>query len=114
MYSSEDMEKFYFQYQTEAMPNGILIEQFCSCNNILQMVQGYTQQNSGSKGGWHSFFCPRTAKEGKSPAGIFKAENIIFSSYTCGVVHDRWVHISQKDLSYQDLKLLIEKLEGLC
>ena len=27
MYSSEDLEKFYFQYQTEAMPKGISIEQ---------------------------------------------------------------------------------------
>ena len=29
MYSSEDLERFYFQYQTEAMPKGISIEQFC-------------------------------------------------------------------------------------
>ena len=32
MYSSEDLERFYFQYQTEAMPKGISIEQFCSRN----------------------------------------------------------------------------------
>ena len=32
MYSSEDLERFYFQYQTEAMPNGVFIEQFCSRN----------------------------------------------------------------------------------
>ena len=29
MYSSEDLEKFYFQYQTEALPHG-----------ELEMVQG--------------------------------------------------------------------------
>lgn len=34
MYSSEDLERFYFQYQTEAMLKGISIEQFCSCNKI--------------------------------------------------------------------------------
>lgn len=34
MYSSEDLERFYFQYQTEAMPKGISIEQFCSRNNV--------------------------------------------------------------------------------
>lgn len=78
------------------------------------MVQGYTWQSSGNKGGWHSFFCPRTAEEGKSPAGTFKAENVIFCSYTCGVAHANGLHISQKNLSYQDLTLLIEKLEGLC
>ena len=34
MYSSEDLESFYFQYQTEAMPKGISIEQFCSRNKV--------------------------------------------------------------------------------
>ena len=28
MYSSEDLERFYFQYQTEAMPNGVSIEHY--------------------------------------------------------------------------------------
>lgn len=34
MYSREDLEKFYFQHQTEAMPQGISIEQFCSRNKV--------------------------------------------------------------------------------
>ena len=34
MYSSEDLERFYFQYQTEAMPKGLSIEQFCSRNKV--------------------------------------------------------------------------------
>ena len=34
MYSSEDLERFYFQYQTEAMPKGISIGQFCSRNKV--------------------------------------------------------------------------------
>ena len=34
MYSSEDLERFYFQYQTDAMPKGISIEHFCSCNKV--------------------------------------------------------------------------------
>ena len=34
MYSSEDLERFYFQYQTEAMPTGVSIEQFCSRNKV--------------------------------------------------------------------------------
>ena len=36
MYSSEDLERFYFQYQTEAMPKGISIEQFCSRNKVFK------------------------------------------------------------------------------
>lgn len=34
MYSGEDLERFYFQYQTEAMPKGISVEQFCSRNKV--------------------------------------------------------------------------------
>ena len=38
MYSSEDLERFYFQYQTEAMPKGISIEQFCSRNKVPSLL----------------------------------------------------------------------------
>lgn len=29
MYSKEDIEKFYFQYQTEAVPSGESVQSFC-------------------------------------------------------------------------------------
>lgn len=38
MYSSEDLERFYFHYQTEAMPKGISIEQFCSRNKVAYNI----------------------------------------------------------------------------
>lgn len=34
MYSSEDLERFYFQYKTEALPQGISIESFCLKNKV--------------------------------------------------------------------------------
>lgn len=34
MYSSEDLERFYFQYQTEAVPHGVSLQSFCSKNNV--------------------------------------------------------------------------------
>ena len=34
MYSSEDLERFYFQYQTEAVPHGMFLHSFCSKNNV--------------------------------------------------------------------------------
>ena len=30
----KSIKRFYFQYQTEAMPKGISIEQFCLCNKV--------------------------------------------------------------------------------
>ena len=34
MYSSEDLEKFYFDYRTEWMPRGMSIYAYCSRNNV--------------------------------------------------------------------------------
>ena len=34
MYSSEELEKFYFDYQTKWMPRGMSIQAYCSRNNV--------------------------------------------------------------------------------
>ena len=34
MYSSEDFERFYFQYQTEALPHGESLQSFCVKNKV--------------------------------------------------------------------------------
>ena len=34
MYSSEDLERFYFQYQTEALPHGESLQFFCVKNKV--------------------------------------------------------------------------------
>ncbi len=32
MYSSEDLERFYFKYQTEALPHGLSLQSVCLSN----------------------------------------------------------------------------------
>ena len=34
MYSSEDLERFYFQYQSEALPHGESLQSFCVKNKV--------------------------------------------------------------------------------
>ena len=34
MYSSEDLERFYFQYQTEALPHGESLQSFVSSQKL--------------------------------------------------------------------------------
>lgn len=34
MYSSEDLERFYFQYQTESLPSGESVQSFCKRNKV--------------------------------------------------------------------------------
>ena len=54
------------------------------------MVQGYTQQNSGSEGGWAFLLSSRTAEEGTSSAGTTESRSYISRSYTCGASYDQW------------------------
>ena len=55
------------------------------------MVQGYTQQDSGSKGGWTSSLVSRRAECGKSSARTTIYRNEVFlCSYTCGGANDQW------------------------
>jgi hypothetical protein len=34
MYSSENLERFYSQYQTESLPNGESVQSFCKRNKV--------------------------------------------------------------------------------
>ena len=34
MYNSEDLGRFYFQYQTEALPRGESVQSFCDRNKV--------------------------------------------------------------------------------
>ncbi len=34
MYSSEELERFYFKYQTEALPHGQSLQSFCLSNKV--------------------------------------------------------------------------------
>lgn len=34
VYSSEDLGRFYFQYQTEALPRGESVQSFCARNKV--------------------------------------------------------------------------------
>lgn len=120
MYSSEDLERFYFQYQTEAMPKGISIEQFCSRNKVPYNIFYKWYKDTRNKivevkvDGLPTSDQEESKKESPSqessstvtkPSGV---RILVELRMTNGL------HIFQKNLSYQELKRLIEKLEGLC
>ena len=119
MYSSEDLERFYFQYQTEAMPKGISIEQFCSRNKVPYNIFYKWYKDTRNKivevkvDGLSSSVQEQPKKEARQQepqkAGPTSLVRILVElRMTNGL------HVSQKNLSYQELKGLIEKLEGLC
>ena len=119
MYSSEDLERFYFQYQTEAMPKGISIEQFCSRNKVPYNIFYKWYKDTRNKivevkvDGLPSPSSEQPKKEEHHQDGL---QSAVPSSVRILVElrMTNGLHISQKNLSYQELKQLIEKLEVLC
>ena len=120
MYSSEDLERFYFQYQTEAMPKGISIEQFCSRNKVPYNIFYKWYKDTRNK-------IVEVKVEGLPTSAQEEPKQEIPSQELSSTVTKPFgvrilvelrmtngLHISQKNLSYQELKRLIEKLEGLC
>ena len=119
MYNSKDLKK-YFQYWTEAMPKGISIEQFCSRNKVLYNIFYKWYKDTRNKlveikvDG-----LPTSAQE--EPKQEYPSQEPSSTAMKPSCVRifvelrmTNGLHISQKNLSYQELKRLIEKLEGLC
>lgn len=114
MYSSEDLERFYFQYQTEALPHGVSIQDFCVRNKV--------PYNLFSK--WYKDTRKQIVEvkvdglpsaETKDVAST--SSNLPQKSPVRILVEIRMsngLHISQKNLDYRSLVKLVEKLEGLC
>lgn len=120
MYSSEDLERFYFQYQTEAMPKGISIEQFCSRNKVPYNIFYKWYKDTRTKivevkvDGLPTSDQEESKKESSSQEPSSTAMKPSCVRILVELRMTNGLHISQKNLSYQELKRLIEKLEGLC
>jgi hypothetical protein len=109
MYSSEDLESFYFQYQTEALPHGESLQSFCVRNkvpyNIFQkwfkdtrkkvvevQIDGAPEIGHEEKNRTSDQFQSVSQSRNDTPVRILVAIRI-----------SNGLHLSQKNLSYQDL-----------
>ena len=120
MYSSEDLERFYFQYQSEALPHGESLQSFCLKNkvpyNIFQKWFKDTRkrvievQIDGAPVIGHE----EETKAGDGPKPVSKSDDENPVRIWIDIRINNGLHLSQKNLSYQDLVRMIEKLEGLC
>ena len=117
MYSSEDLERFYFQYQTEALPHGESLQSFCVKNkvpyNLFEKWYKDTRKKvvevkvsgfpADTDNGNPTVEPQSTNKFSPNPIRIWIDIRI-----------SNGLHLTQKNLSYQDLVRMVEKLEGLC
>ena len=117
MYSSEDLERFYFDYPTEWMSRGISIQAYCSRNNVPYKVldkwirdiykRVVPVQITGApeelkiENPKHT----QTEQETKPSHENISIKIIIRTS--------SGMELSRDGLDYRSLRTFIEKLEGL-
>ena len=117
MYSSEDLERFYFQYQTEAVPHGVSIQSFCLKNNVPYNLFHKWYKDTRKK-------IVEVQVDGVPVIGHEEKSSAIDQSQPVSPGRNDhpvriWVeirisnglHLSQKNLSYPDLVRMVEKLE---
>ena len=120
MYSSEDFERFYFQYQTEALPHGESLQSFCVTNKVpYNIFQKWFKDTRKKVVEVHVDGVPEIAHEEKTKTGdrpvpVSGSSNDHPVRIWIDIRISNGLHLSQKNLSYQDLVRMIEKLEGLC
>ena len=120
MYSSEDLERFYFQYQTEALPRGESLQSFCVKNKVPYNIFQKWFKDTRKKvvevqvDGAPEIAHEEKTKTGEQPKPVSKSSDANPVRIWIDIRISNGLHLSQKNLSYQDLVRMIEKLEGLC
>ena len=120
MYSSEDLESFYFQYQTEALPHGESLQSFCLKNKVPYNIFQKWFKDTRKKvievrvDGAPEIIHDEKDKAGDQLKSVSKSSTDNPVRIWIDIRISNGLHLSQKNLSYQELVRMIEKLEGLC
>ena len=109
MYSSEDLERFYFQYQSEALPHGESLQSFCLKNKVPYNIFRKWFKDTRKRivevqiDGAPAIGDEEEAKSGcqSKPVSKSNAENPV--RIWIDIRISNGLHLSQKNLSYQDL-----------
>lgn len=119
MYSSEDLESFYFQYQTEALPHGESLQSFCVKHKVPYNIFQRWYKDTRKK-------VVAVQVDGVPVDAVEESLKLKVPVQPAARITDTpvriWIdlrisnglHLSQKNLSYRDLVRMVEKLEVLC
>ena len=119
MYSSGDLERFYFQYQTEAFPHGESLQSFCVTNKVpYNIFQKWFKDIRKKVVEVQVNGAPETDHEEKTKTSdqshpVLQSKNDTPVRLWVDIRISNGLHLSQKNLSYQDLVRMIEKWEGV-
>ena len=124
MYSYNDFERLFLRYKLEGVPSGVSIEQFCLSNQVpYNLFTKWYKDTRKKIVPVQVLGAPSPESEMQElpsplPEGTPEVDTLLSSSTGLRILVDicmsNGIHISQKNLSYEGLKSLVEKLEVLC
>lgn len=127
MYSSEDLERFYVEYQSEWVPRGMTMRAFCDRNNVPYKVMDNFARNIHKKivevevTGRPAEGESDAPDAASSPGRDIKARELPTERHarpagriSVSIRFGDGTEVSRRGLDYVGLKVLIEKLEVLC
>ena len=113
MYSSEDLERFYFQYQTEALPHGESLQSFCVKNKVPYNIFQKWFKDTRKKvvevqvDGAPEIAHEEKTKTGEQPKPVSRSSDENPVRIWIDIRISNGLHLSQKNLSYQDLEAVL-------
>ena len=106
MYSSEDLERFYFQYQTEALPHGESLQSFCVKHKVPYSIFQKWFKDARKKvvevriDGVPVINYEENPKTSDQPQTVSKSDNDNPVRIWIDIRINNGLHLSQKNLSY--------------
>ena len=117
MYSSEDLEKFYFDYQTEWMSRGMSIQAYCSRNNVpYKVLDRWIRDIYKRVVPVQITGVPEELKiESPDPTDIAPKKQTSNEDVSIKIIisTSSGMELSRDGLDYRSLRTFIERLEGL-
>lgn len=127
MYSSEDLERFYVEYQSEWVPRGMTMRAYCDRNNVPYRVMENFVRNIRKKivevevmgrPGETEPATPATSAPTVPDVSVRKIQQerpiCPNGRISVSIRFGDGTEVSRRGLDYVGLKSLIEKLEVLC
>lgn len=124
MYSYNDFERLFVRYKLEGVPCGVSIEQFCLSNKVpYNLFAKWYKDTHKKMVPVQVQGAPRSDVDSVDTSAPVLRRNPIDDApalpdtglrILVDIRMSNGVHISQKNLSYEGLKSLVGKLEGLC
>ena len=114
------LKVFYFQYQTEALPHGEPLQSFCVRNKVpYNIFQKWFKDTRKKVVEVQIDGAPEIGHEEKSrtsdqPQSVSQSRNDHPVCIWVAIRISNGLHLSRKNLSYQDLVRMVENLEGVC